>query len=148
MHPSLSTAAAFHTKNHQQQEGTRTQNPGDRLTHSPLSQKRKQHSRQFLTRHGLRLPHPHPVPTLHNILKMIPQRLVIGRHLADTLCDIEDDTRETASVEIDFLIVGHLADGAGKDCEPIFRTKRGRKRLRKRRGVGWGMEKGGGLNWE
>ena len=43
---------------------------------------------------------------------MIPQRLVIGGHVRDALGEVEHDACETMGVEVDFLVVGDLADGA------------------------------------
>ena len=45
---------------------------------------------------------------------MKPQRLVVGGDVADALGDVEDDAGEAGGVEIDFLVVGDLADGAGE----------------------------------
>lgn len=45
---------------------------------------------------------------------MKPQRLVVGGDVADALGDVEDDAGEAGGVEVDFLVVGDLADGAGE----------------------------------
>ena len=50
----------------------------------------------------------------HDVGEVVLQRLfvVLGLRFIDALEDVEDDAREAIAVEVDFLVVGDLADVA------------------------------------
>lgn len=53
---------------------------------------------------------------IDDVLEVDGQRCAVGgvgaARWADALGDVEDDAGEAVFVEVDFLVVGHLADGA------------------------------------
>ncbi len=52
------------------------------------------------------------VPLVHDVVEMVPQGGFVGGCVGDAFAEIEHEGGETCGGEVDFLVVGDLADRA------------------------------------